>query len=245
MPESAAIVSPEVEIPDSPAGPTVGRRLLRGTLIYSATNFGLKGVNFGLVVLYTRFLTPSDFGTVALAEVIAAIVAGISSLGLTSAMQPLYFSYASERTILHKRISTLLRFGLAATVFFVISSLLLGTSVVQTTGIRIAFFPYIALAIATATALQLVDYRLVLYQIEEKPLSYSLLAAACFLFTAMATVYRVILLRGGAVGLLGGKLTGALLTLGLAATLAKSSASFPRSKLKEIAEAVWTAIADN
>ena len=35
------------------------------------------------------------------------------------------------------------------------------------------------------------------------------------------------------------------LTLGLAATLAKSSASFPRSKLKEIAEAVWTAIADN
>src|ERR1700733_13383999 len=85
MPESAAIVSPEVEIPDSPAGPTVGRRLLRGTLIYSATNFGLKGVNFGLVVLYTRFLTPSDFGTVALAEVIAAIVAAVSSLGLTAA----------------------------------------------------------------------------------------------------------------------------------------------------------------
>ncbi len=221
MPESAAIVSPEVEISDTPAGPTVGRRLLRGTLIYSATNFGLKGVNFGLVVLYTRFLTPSDFGTVALAEVIAAIVAGISSLGLSAAMQPLYFSYASERTILHKCISTLLRFGVAATVFFVISSLLLGTSVVQVTGIRVAFFPYIALAIGTATALQLVDYRLVLYQIEEKPVSYSMLAAACFLFTALATVYRVILLRGGAVGLLGGKLTGALFTFCLAAWLCR------------------------
>jgi TetR/AcrR family transcriptional regulator, repressor of fatR-cypB operon len=34
------------------------------------------------------------------------------------------------------------------------------------------------------------------------------------------------------------------LTLGLAATLAKSSTDFPKSKLKEIAETVWTAIAD-
>ena len=83
MPEIAAIVSPEVEFPDTPAGPTVGRRLLHGTLVYGATNFGLRGLNFGLVVLYTRFLTPADFGTVALkAEVIAAIVAAVSSMGL-------------------------------------------------------------------------------------------------------------------------------------------------------------------
>lgn len=35
------------------------------------------------------------------------------------------------------------------------------------------------------------------------------------------------------------------LTLGLAATLAKSATSFPKSKLKEIAETVWTAIAED
>jgi AcrR family transcriptional regulator len=34
------------------------------------------------------------------------------------------------------------------------------------------------------------------------------------------------------------------LTLGLAATLARSSTSFPRAKLKQIADAVWTAIAE-
>src|SRR6266567_6632729 len=221
MPDSAAIVSPEVEFPDSPAGPTVGRGLLHGTLVYGATNFGLKGINFGLVVLYTRFLTPADFGTVALAEVIAAIVAAVSSLGLTAAIQPLYFSYVSERTTLHRCISTLLRFGAAATMFFLIISLLGGMLLAPSTGFRVAFFPYIAMALCTAAALQLVDYRLVLYQSEEKPVSYSMLAAACFLFTAGATVYRVILLRGGAVGLLGGKLTGAMLTLSLAVWLGR------------------------
>ena len=221
MPESAAIISPEVEFPDTPAGPTVGRRLLHGTLVYGATNFGLRGLNFGLVLLYTRFLTPADFGTVALAEVIAAIVAAVSSMGLTAAIQPLYFSYAGDRTVLRKCISTLLRFGAAVTVFFLVISLLGGTLSVAAAGFRIAFFPYIAVALGTAAALQLVDYRLVLYQIEEKPVSYSTLAAACFGLTAAATVYSVTLLRGGALGLLGGKLTGAVLTLCLAVWLGR------------------------
>ena len=221
MPEIAAIVSPEVEFPDTPAEPTVGRRLLHGTLVYGATNFGLKGLNFGLVVLYTRFLTPADFGTVALAEVIAAMVAAVSSMGLTAAMQPLYFSYVGERTMLRKCISTLLRFGAGATVFFLAISLLGGAFLTSAAGFRVVFFPYIAVALGTMAALQLVDYRLVLYQIEEKPVSYAALTAACCGLTAVATVYRVILLRGGALGLLSGKLTGAVLTLCLAVWLSR------------------------
>jgi O-antigen/teichoic acid export membrane protein len=221
MPEIAAIVSPEVESPDTTAEPTVGRRLLHGTLVYGMTNFGLKGVNFGLVVLYTRFLAPADFGTVALAEVIAAIVAAVSSMGLTAAMQPLYFSYVGERTMLRKCISTLLRLGVAATALFLVISLLCGPLLAAAAGFRVVFFPYIAVALGTASALQLVDYRLALYQIEEKPVSFSALAAACFGLTAVATVYRVILLRGGALGLLSGKLTGAVLTLCLAVWLSR------------------------
>ena len=221
MPESSAIVSPEVEFPDPPPGPTVGRRLLHGTLIYGVTNFGLKVVNFGLVVLYTRFLTPADFGTVALAEIVAAIVAAVSSLGLTAAIQPLYFSYLGQRTMLQRCVSTLLRFGASATLFFLIISLAGGMLWAPGIGFRIAFFPYIATALCTAAALQLVDYRLVLYQIEEKPVSYSMLAAACFGFTAAATFYRVVLLRGGAEALLSGKLIGAILTLCLALWLGR------------------------
>ena len=220
MPERSGIVSPEIDISDPP-GPTLGRRLLHGTLIYGVTNFGLKGVNFGLVVLYTRFLTPADFGTVALAEVIAAIVGTVSGLGLTAAIQPLFFRYVRQRTRLQRCVSSLLRFGAAATIFFLIVSLLGGSLFARSLGLSVAFWPYVALALGTAAALQLVDYRLVLYQIEEKPTSYSMLAVASFLFTAAATVFGVILLRGGAVSLLGGKLIGAGLTLCLAVWLGR------------------------
>jgi O-antigen/teichoic acid export membrane protein len=216
MSESSAIVSPEAEIPEIPAESSVGARLLHGTLIYGVTNFGLKAVNFGLVVLYTRFLTPSDFGIVALAEIIAAFVGTVSSLGLTAAMQPLYFSYRGDELILRRCVSTILRFGAVATLMFFILSVLGGMLLVPMTGLRIEFFPYIALALCTTATLQLVDYRLALYQIQERPASYSVLAIACFTFTAIATIYRVIVQRGGAAGLLSGKLIGALLTSALA-----------------------------
>jgi O-antigen/teichoic acid export membrane protein len=214
--ESSAIISPEAEIPEIPAEPSVGARLVHGTLIYGGTNFGLKAVNFGLVVLYTRFLTPSDFGIVALAEIIAAFVATVSGLGLTAAMQPLYFSYSDDDVILRRCVSTILRFGALATLVVFIFSIFGGILLVPMTGLRIKFLPYIALALCTTAALQIVDYSLALYQIQERPASYSALTMACFVFTAAATVYRVILQHGGAVGLLSGKLIGALLTLALA-----------------------------
>ena len=166
MSESSSIVSPEAEIPEIHAERSVGARLLHGTLIYGVTNFGLKAVNFGLVLLYTRFLTPSDFGIVALAEIIAAFVMAVSGLGLTAAMQPLYFSYRGDDLILRRCVSTILRFGAVATLLFLILSVAGGMLLAPITGLRIEFFPYIALALCTTATLQLVDYRLVLYQMQ-------------------------------------------------------------------------------
>jgi O-antigen/teichoic acid export membrane protein len=221
MPENAGIICPVLEIPKPPTQSTVGQRLLRGTLIYGATNFGLRGMNFGLILLFTRFLPPSDFGAVALAEVIAAIVGAVSSLGLSAAMQPLYFRYVGDRRALQRCVSSLLRFGGAATASFLFVSLIGGTFLAPHVSFQVAFFPYIATALCTMGALQLVDYRLVLYQIEEKPVPYSMLALACFAFTGLATVYRVILLRGGAMGLLSGKFFGAVMSLCLALWLVR------------------------
>lgn len=219
MSENSAIAFPEAEFAAASAERSVGRRLIHGTVIYGVTNFGLRAVNFCLVLLYTRFLTPSDFGIVALAEIIAAFVAAVSALGLTVAIQPLYFSYVGDSATVRRCVSTILRFGVLATLSFLVLSIFTGMLLPPVRGFQIAFFPYIAIALCTTAALQIVDYRLVLYQVEEKPTSYSMLAMACFAFTAAATVYRVILLRGGALGLLSGKLLGALLTLSLAVWL--------------------------
>jgi O-antigen/teichoic acid export membrane protein len=85
----------------------------------------------------------------------------------------------------------------------------------------VPFFPYIALAIGTAAANQMVDYRLGLYQSEQRPLAFSLMASAAFLMTGGSALLLVVLLRRGAVGMLTGKLMGAVGSLLLAFLLSR------------------------
>jgi O-antigen/teichoic acid export membrane protein len=61
---------------------TVGRRALRGTLWLSAANYAAYAVTFVADILLARLLFPEDFGTVALAVSVLAIVGQLSSLGL-------------------------------------------------------------------------------------------------------------------------------------------------------------------
>ncbi len=48
---------------------------MRGSALYALANFGIKALNFFLLPLYTRFLTPADYGVISLAETVAAVVA--------------------------------------------------------------------------------------------------------------------------------------------------------------------------
>ncbi len=190
---------------------SVGRRLLVGSGAYATTNFALKAVNFLLITLFTRFLSPGDYGTISLAEIIAATLGAFCGLGLDSAMRRLYFHYADEPGVQRRYVSSVLRFGAALTVTIVALAFAIGPQLLQRVAPHFAvpFFPYIALAIGTAAANQMVDYRLGLYQSEQRPLAFSMMASASFLMTAGSALVLVVLLRRGAVGMLNGKLLGA------------------------------------
>jgi O-antigen/teichoic acid export membrane protein len=108
-------------------------------------------------------------------------------------------------------VSSVLRFGSILTIAIVAMSFVAGPHLLQRVAPHFAvpFFPYIALAISTAAANQIVDYRLGLYQSEQRPVAFSLLASASFLMTAGSALFLVVLLRCGVVGMLTGKLMGA------------------------------------
>jgi O-antigen/teichoic acid export membrane protein len=189
-----------------------------GSGAYAITNFALKAVNFLLITVFTRYLSPSDYGTISLAEILATTLAVFSGLGLDTAVRRLYFHYADEPAEQRRYVSSVLRFGAILTVgivvlAFAVGPLLLGRIMPH---FAVPFFPYIALAIGTAAANQMVDYRLGLYQSEQRPLAFSLMATASFLMTGGSAVLLVVLLRRGAVGMLTGKLLGAAGALVLA-----------------------------
>jgi DegT/DnrJ/EryC1/StrS aminotransferase family len=105
-----------------------------------------------------------------------------------------------SRQCSERYVSSVLRFGAVLTITLTALAFVVGPHLLQRVAPHFAvpFFPYIALAIGTAAADQMVDYRLGLYQSEQWPLAFSLMASASFLMTAGSALLLVVLLRRGA-----------------------------------------------
>ncbi|MFB3813276.1 MAG: lipopolysaccharide biosynthesis protein [Terriglobales bacterium] len=190
----------------------VATRLIEASAIYAAANFAVKALNFLLLPLYAYFLSPAEYGVVSLAETIA-IVAGIAAgLGLPAGMQRLYFQYAERPEELGRYLGSVLRFGfgfalaLLALVFAVAPSAMAHLFPQP----EVPFYPCLALAVTTAATAQLLDYRLVLYQMEGKAKPFSALLVGYFTFAAVCSVALVAGVQGGSTGLLLGRMFGAL-----------------------------------
>src|SRR5271170_5651033 len=74
----------------------VARRLAQSFAVYGSANFGIRALNFLLVIVYAHYLRPSDYGTIYLAEIVAAFLAIFAGLSMDSALERLYFQYNQD-----------------------------------------------------------------------------------------------------------------------------------------------------
>jgi O-antigen/teichoic acid export membrane protein len=73
------------------------KRFFRHTAVYMAGNLLYRGGAFVLLPLYTRVLTPTDYGTLELIAVAAALFQTLLSSGIAHATLRFYFEYPDER----------------------------------------------------------------------------------------------------------------------------------------------------
>jgi len=202
----------EASIP-SPRGTAM--RLLRAFAVYGIANFGIRGLSFVLVLVYAHYLLPSDYGIIYMAEIVASFLMMLGNLAIDSALQRIYFQYAHDQETLRTYLGTAVRFGFCSTAILVALTLLAGSRVQShlLASVDVAFYPYIAMAIATALATQWVQYRLAIYQAEQRPACYAALSSLVFLLTTALCVYAVVFQHRRAIGMLEGKLIATTLAL--------------------------------
>ena len=202
----------------APSVQQVARGLVQGAAIYAIANFGIRGLNFLLLPIYTRFLTPSDYGIISLAETIALVVSIFSGMGLEGGIPRLYYQYVEDARALRDFVGSVLRFGMGTLAGVLALAFLAGPPLFRIFGsdFEVPFFPYVALALATVVCGQVVNYRLALYQVERRPRQYAFLSAGFFVLTASASLWLVAGKRLGATGMLAGKLIAAVIALGAA-----------------------------
>ena len=194
------------------------RRLATTGAAYTASSVVSKLIAVALLPLYTRYLTPADYGAaeVLITSVIAASI--VIRMGMTEAMMRFFYREDENpnRVVASGFILLLTTATLALAVAFPfadeISNLLLDRS--DASLARIAVF---GLWIYT-----MYDFCLTLFRLDERAKAYLVVTVSNILVTIPLTVWLVVFERDGARGLLLGQyLSGGLFLLGLLAVQAR------------------------
>ena len=86
------------------------KRFLKDSSIYFSTSIISAGINFLTLPIFTRYLSPADYGIVALFLMFGQVSAGLVSLGLQSASYRYYFKYKDNLDLYRTLNSSILIF---------------------------------------------------------------------------------------------------------------------------------------
>jgi O-antigen/teichoic acid export membrane protein len=202
---------------------TDARRLFDRSAVYALGLLLLRGMSFLLIPLYTRHLDRAEYGIVAVAGSVTAVLAVLGPLSLHGALARLYFDAQSGAD--RKRVAGALW---VATVFAagVLTLLLdrLGEQWAAALLPNVPFHPYIRLAIWTAFLTTFGLIPLSQLQIEERPGLYVKVTIAGTLITTLCIIWLVVVRGMGAYGYVLGTFIGsALLAIPYAVLAARMS----------------------
>ena len=187
------------------------KKLLGASAVYGLGSVLIRGLAFLLLPLYTRYLSPAEYGIVALTVTCTVVLGLLYPLGLRGALSRTYYAGGSDEER-KERIGTL---WIAMVLSAAAMALLLdrvGPSLAAAVLPEVPFHPYLRLAVWTAFLGVLGVTPLVLLQAQERALAYVLLTMWTAVATTGVTVWLVV--RGGGAE---GYLRGALIGAGLAA----------------------------
>ena len=185
------------------------QRLGKHSVIYGLGGLIQRIVAVLLLPLYTRYLTPEDYGSIEVLVALSAVVFALLRAGIQSSFFRFYFQAEDERarqTVV--RTSFWFTLGTATLALAVglalaepISTAIFGTSE-NANLVRAAF--------VGLWASMNYDQLTALFRVEERSVSFSIASLANVLLTVGATVLLVVVLDKGPIGVLVGNFSGTL-----------------------------------
>ena len=190
----------------------LGKRLLAAGTIYALTNFGLKGMNFLLLPIVSRYLEPTDFGLVALAETIAGPIGMICGLGAATALRRMYYEYSDDISARHAYVGTAIRFVALSAILVVVMACFVGPFLLHLADRKfgVAFFPLIGIAICAAGLGQVEQTQLSLFQVQNRPFPFAFISIFTFALGVACVLSLVVGFHMGAFGVLTSRLVGVI-----------------------------------
>lgn len=177
------------------------RRLVRGASIYTFGQLLTKASTFFLIPLYTRFLTPEDFGIVGYLQVFVQIGSTVLMLGFYGAQTRFYHEHKENRTILGEFLFSTNLFLVLVLLVFCVGLSVVGPNLFGGRSPQaIPFSPYLLIVIWSVFFIVL-NQMVIQYSVAAQEYKRAaLLQIIQFFFTAAFTVVFIVILRWGALG---------------------------------------------
>jgi O-antigen/teichoic acid export membrane protein len=175
-------------------------RIGKSSSIYTATAFLQKGISFLLLPLYTRYLTPNDYGILAVVTSVNSFFLILFMLSLPAAMTRFYFDHQDNPDILKKIWGSILTFILMLSLVF--GSILIGVGAYLLKPVigEIPFRPFVALGIGAVVFQPFFSIYLSILQTTEQSLRYGVYSLAQFLISVFLVIALVVFAGWGAEG---------------------------------------------
>ncbi len=182
-------------------------RLVGNAAIYIVGNMLAKAASFFMIPVYTRFLSPDDFGITGLMAAFCGVLEMILGLGIYGGVARNYFDYRDSPKRVRAFLTTNFVFlSVGAGCAFLILQSFGEPFWVLISGSTIPFSPYVPLTLWAAYAAILSNVPLVMYQNEQRPVAFIVAQGGCLLLNVGWSILFVVSWRMGAEGQLLGRL---------------------------------------
>ena len=160
-------------------------------------------MEFLLIPLWARFLTPQDYGITGTLLAYGGVLATLLGLGLSGAVVRHYYDYSTDRTRLSRYITSVILFQIAVPGLVVVALDIWGQALwVRLTADTIPFYPYVQVMLWATYVDLLSQIPVALYQAQQRATQFVYVQYGRFLLGVATSVLFVIALRLGAYGVL-------------------------------------------
>ena len=207
--------------------------LAKHTLIYSLGNFMQRIVSLLLLPVYTRFLTPHDYGVKELVALSTDVIGILLATAISGAIYRFYFEYKDVKDrneVISSAVITIAAFGLFALLFLSLATKSMAKYILDSSDLYYYFL--ISFTSLWFQSLNSIAYNYI--RANQQSLKFIILSFSKMIMSILLNIYLVCIVKIGVLGILISTLTVAIIMnfILLVPLLRKTGLSYSFDKIK-------------
>lgn len=174
-------------------------KILKNTIYYSVGEIFPRIISFIMLPIYTRYLSPSDYGIIAYTSTIVSFLYVLGSFSLNSYVLRFYFDYENVSDQ-KKIIGTAHSFIILLNLLILFLAFLCMPSLVSTFNLQIPWEPFFKMAFITNFLDSISIIPMVVYRVRRDAFKFMVLGLSKSIVAVVLTVYFVIYCNMGVLG---------------------------------------------